>query len=136
MDTTEWLHFHFSVSCIGEGNGNPLQCSCLENPRDWGALWAAVYGVTQSQTRLKWLGISSSINKLIGREIPFWIFSRFKIPGQWMSLTCPFFFFFFLAITSSKSSVICSLLASKDYWRQITTKNTRRVELLKIKGKN
>ena len=41
---TEWLHFHFSLSCIGEGNGNPLQCSCLENPRDWGAWWAAVYG--------------------------------------------------------------------------------------------
>ena len=50
---TERLHFHFSLSCIGEGNGNPLQCSCLENPRDGGAWWAAVYGVTQSQTRLK-----------------------------------------------------------------------------------
>ena len=45
--------FHFSLSCIGEGNGNPLQCSCLENPRDGGDLWAAVYGVTQSRTRLK-----------------------------------------------------------------------------------
>ena len=52
-DTTERLHFDFSLSCIGEGNGNPLQCSCLENPRDRGAWWAAVYGVTQSQTRLK-----------------------------------------------------------------------------------
>ena len=52
-DTTERLHFHFSLSCIGEGNGNPLQCSCLENPRDGGAWWAAVYGVAQSQTRLK-----------------------------------------------------------------------------------
>ena len=52
-DTTERLHFHFSLSCIGEGNGNPLQCSCLENPRDGGAWWAAVYGVTQSQIRLK-----------------------------------------------------------------------------------
>ena len=47
-DTTERLHFHFLLSCIGEGNGNPLQCSCLENPRDGGAWWAAVYGVTQS----------------------------------------------------------------------------------------
>ena len=46
LDTTEWLHFHFLLSCIGEGNGNPLQCSCLENPRDGGAWWAAVYGVT------------------------------------------------------------------------------------------
>ena len=52
-DTTEQLHFHFSLSCIGEGNGNPLQCSCLENPRDGRAWWAAVYGVGQSRTRLK-----------------------------------------------------------------------------------
>ena len=59
-DTTERLHFHFSLSCIGEGNGNPLQCSCLENPRDRGAWWAAVSGVTQSQTRLKQLSSSSS----------------------------------------------------------------------------
>ena len=59
-DTTERLHFHFSLSCIGEGNGNPLQCSCLENPRDGGAWWAAVYGAAQSRTRLKWLSSSSS----------------------------------------------------------------------------
>ena len=59
-DTTERLHFHFSLSCIGEGNGNPLQCSCLENPRDGGASWAAVYGVAQSQTWLKLLSSSSS----------------------------------------------------------------------------
>ena len=57
---TERLPFHFSLSCIGEGNGNPLQCSCLENPRDGGAWWAAVYGVAQSQTRLKRLSSSSS----------------------------------------------------------------------------
>ena len=55
---TERLDFHFSLSCIGEGNGNPLQCSCLENPRDGGAWWAAVYGVAQSRTRLKWLSSS------------------------------------------------------------------------------
>ena len=65
-DTTERLHFHFSLSLsrIGEGNGNPLQCSCLENPRDGGAWWAAVYGVAQSRTRLKWLssGTSTSIS--------------------------------------------------------------------------
>ena len=60
LDTTERLHFHFSLSCIGEGNGNPLQCSCLENPRDRGAWWAAVYGVTQSRTQLKRLSSSSS----------------------------------------------------------------------------
>ena len=59
-DTTKRLHFHFSLSCIGEGNGNPLQCSCLENPRDRGAWWAAVYGVAQSRTRLKRLSSSSS----------------------------------------------------------------------------
>ena len=53
QDKTERLHFHFSLSCIGEGNGNPLQRSCLENPRDRGAWWAAVYGVAQSRTRLK-----------------------------------------------------------------------------------
>ena len=51
-DMTEQLHFHFSLACIGEGNGNPLQCSCLENSRDGGAWWAAIYGVAQSQTRL------------------------------------------------------------------------------------
>ena len=50
LDTTEQLHFHFSLSCIGEGNGNPLQCSCLQNPRDGGAWWAAVYGVSESDT--------------------------------------------------------------------------------------
>ena len=56
---TERLHFHFSLSYIGEGNGNPLQCSCLENPRDGGAWWAAISGVAQSRTRLKRLSSSS-----------------------------------------------------------------------------
>ena len=59
-DMTERLHFHFSLSCIGEGNGNPLQCSCLENPRDRGAWQAAVSGVAQSRTRLKQLSSSST----------------------------------------------------------------------------
>ena len=58
-DTTERLHFHFSLSCIGEGNGTPLQCSCLENPKDGGAWWAAAYGVAQSRTLLKRLSSSS-----------------------------------------------------------------------------
>ena len=58
-DTTEQLHFPFSLSCTGEGHGNPLQCSSLENPRDGGAWWAAVYGVAQSRTRLKRLSSSS-----------------------------------------------------------------------------
>ena len=61
-DATEPLHFHFSLSCIGEGNGNPLQCSCLENPRDWGAWWAAAYGVAQSRTPLMRLSSSREID--------------------------------------------------------------------------
>ena len=65
-DMTERLHFHFSLSCIWEGNGNPLQCSCLENPRDGGAWWAAIYGVAESQRQLKLL--SSSSSNILGRE--------------------------------------------------------------------
>ena len=61
---TEWLHFHFSLSCTGEGNGNPLQYFCLENLRDRGACWAAVYGVAQSRTRLTWLSSISKHSKL------------------------------------------------------------------------
>ena len=78
-DTTERLHFHFSLSRIGEGNGNSLQCSYLENPRDGGAWWAAVYGVAQSRTRLKRLSSSSSS-------------SRFYIVFGEMSIqvVCPF----------------------------------------------
>ena len=57
---TEQLHFHFSLSCIGEGHGNPLQCSCLENPRDRGAWWAAVHGVAQSWTRLSDLAAAAA----------------------------------------------------------------------------
>ena len=60
LDTTERLHFYLSLSCIGEGNGNPLQCSCLENSRDGGAWWATVYGVAQGRTRLQRLSSSSS----------------------------------------------------------------------------
>ena len=63
---TERLHFDFSLSCIGEGNGNPLQYSCLENPRDGGAQWAAVDGVAQSRTQLKRLSSSSSSVSFIG----------------------------------------------------------------------
>ena len=75
LDTTERLHFHFSLSCIGEGNGNPLQCSCLENPRDGETWWAAVYGVTQSRTRLKRFSSSSSMDIL--KDIPTQIFFFF-----------------------------------------------------------
>ena len=76
-DTTERLHFHVSLSCIGEGNGNPLQGSCLENPRDGGAWWAAVSGIAQSRTRLKRLSSSSSsmtsFSIDIAENIPFLI---------------------------------------------------------------
>ena len=68
-DTTERLHFHFSLSCIGGGNGNPLQCSCLENPRGRGAWWAAVYGIAQSRTQLKRLSSSSSLG--LERQLTF-----------------------------------------------------------------
>ena len=68
-DLTERLHFCFSLSCIGEGNGNPLQYSCLENPRDRGAWWAAICGVAQSRTRLMWLSSSSSSTYLENRFI-------------------------------------------------------------------
>ena len=68
-DTTERLHFHFSFSCIGEGNGNPLQWSCLENPRDRGAWWAAAYGVAQSWTQLKQLSSSNSSSPFTSWQI-------------------------------------------------------------------
>ena len=82
-DMTEWLHFHFSLSCIGEGNGNPLQCSCLESPRDRGAGWAAVYGVAQSRTRLKWLSSSSSSTVLLWYNLKlFFYFTKGKSEAQ------------------------------------------------------
>ena len=63
------IHFHFPLSCTQEGNGNPLQYSCLENPRDGGAWWAAVYGIAQSQTRLKRLSSSSSMFSEVSRLV-------------------------------------------------------------------
>ena len=80
LDTTERLHFHLSLSCIGEGNGNPLRCSCLENPRDRGAWWAAVYGVAQSWTWLNWLISRSSthiILEVTPSEAPLYLASSF-----------------------------------------------------------
>ena len=69
VQQTERLHFHFSLSCIGAGNGNPLQCSCLESPRDDGAWLAAVYGVAQSRTRLKRLTSFAYVTKMVCQEI-------------------------------------------------------------------
>ena len=88
-DTTEWLHFHFSLSCIGEGNGNPLQFSCLENPRDGEAWWAAIHWVAQSRTWLKRLSSSSSSSQ----KYFFWYIGIFEcgfkiwpvIYHQWLS---------------------------------------------------
>ena len=82
-ETTERLHFHFSLSCFGEENGNPLQCSCLENPRDRGAWWAALYGVTQSWTRLNHLCRSSSTvpqQRIFSNEK--------KLRSRWKELSC------------------------------------------------
>ena len=77
-DTTERLHFHFSFSCIGEGNGNPLQCSCLENPRGRRAWWAAIYGVAHSRTRQKQLSSSSSSSNSVYHNYPVhaWVHAR------------------------------------------------------------
>ena len=83
-DTTERLHFHLSLSCIGEGNGNLLQCSCLENPRDGGAWWAAVYGVAQSQTRLKRLSRSSSSSMFLLCLLSGGFFFVFFFYHKWM----------------------------------------------------
>ena len=85
-DMTERLHFDFSLSCIGEGNGNPLQCSCLENPRDGGAWWAAVYGVAQSRARLKWLSSSSSSSVMVLGDRDFgrrFVYEGRQKPGEW-----------------------------------------------------
>ena len=92
----DWaIPFHFSISCIGEGNGNPLQCSCLENPRDGGAWWAAVYGVAQSRTRLKRLSSSSSSSSSFLCEMRFnYEFNFFYIYGA-IQTSCSFFISFF-----------------------------------------
>ena len=79
-DTTKQLPFHFSLSCTGDGNGNPLQCSCLENPRDRGAWWASVYGVAQSWTRLKRFSSSSSSSQT-GSFMRFRIIFRVHVLG-------------------------------------------------------
>ena len=88
-DTTERLHFHFSLSWIGEGNGNPLQCSCLENPRDRGAWCAAIYGVAQSWTWLKWLSSRSMLISILFQILfPFNFFFFFLQNIVFSSLWC------------------------------------------------
>ena len=78
-DMTERLHFHFSLSWLGEGNGNPLQCSCLENPRDGGAWWAAIYGVSQSRTRLKRLSSGSPQRTDDSCEVGAWVSGGIRV---------------------------------------------------------
>ena len=82
LDTTERLHFHFLLSCTGEGNGNPLQYSCLENPRDGGTWWAAVYGLAQSRTRLKRLSSSSNVVSSLKLKVEWWL-SGTRERGEW-----------------------------------------------------
>ena len=115
---TERFHFHFSLSCIGEGNGSPLQCSCLENLRDRGAWWAAVYGVEQSWTRLKWLSSSSCMQNL-----SFLIGVKPHAPLQWKHrvLTTGPPGKFPKNILKSFKYLKCFLIIRK--WLQITTPN-------------
>ena len=117
-DTTERLHVDFALSCTGEGNGNPLQCSCLENPGDGGAWWAAVYGVAQSRAQLKQLSprLNLSLLSLFHSQKIWWLFSKslercnyenpihiridfFFLQIRINSETCIFFFFFILMKT-------------------------------------
>ena len=109
---TERLHVHFSLSCTGEGNGNPLQHSCLENPRDWGAWWAAIYGVTQSWTRLMWL--SSSNTNIRGNQIS-WV-CYYLIPPTlslcFLFLRTVFLFKHDILVLCKQSFYFLSLLSS------------------------
>ena len=111
-DTTERLHFHFSLSCIGEGNGNPLQCSCLENLRDRGAWWAAVYGVAQSWTRLKRLSSSSRATKD-------------SIAQSTASINCSY-----LLLTFPKQLEMVRLKVFYATWREMCVKNEALTNLL------
>ena len=126
-DMTERLHFHFSLSCTREGNGNPLQCSCLENPRDGGTWWAAVYGVAQSWTWLKWLSSSSlvvaikldafhAMNLLWWVICTFWykISLRHWINGMCRGNTCVLFIILFLVMWKTHLPLLW--IESPDTW--------------------
>ena len=118
---TEWLHFHLSLSCIGEGNGNPLRCSCLENPRDGGAWWAAISGVAQSQTRLKQLSSSSS------SRFPFiQLWERLVCPGELCFLITPFLYLHWLNTYSyvglSKRHPSARLYSNPALWQDLPSK--------------
>ena len=127
-DTTEQLHFHFSLSCLGEGNGNPLQCSCLENPRDGGSCWAAVYGVAQSRTQLKWLSSSSSRSQdLVQAGLTILYLSRWRVSRMDRHILI-FYIWIFLEIAKQQEDPlgICSALkkmksAHATMWKQKET---------------
>ena len=120
---TERLHFHFSLLCIGEGNGNLLQCSCLENPRDGGAWWAAVYGVAQSRTRLKRLSSSSSLrvpwtarrsNQSILKEIS----PEYSLEGQMPKLKLQYFGYLMQTTDSFEKTLMLGKIAGGRRRRQ------------------
>ena len=117
LDMTEQLHFRFSLSCIGEGNGNPLQCSCLENPRDWGAWWAAVYGVAQSRTRLKRLSSSSSSSPVWDWHVHTTILKidNRKGPTVYQRELC---------------SIFCNILCGKIIWKRVGENKMKKFQLL------
>ena len=114
---TKRLHFHFSLSCIGEGNGNALQCSCLENPRDGGAWWAAVYGVAQSRTRLKRLSSSSSSVCLFGLVLYYFVCIYVSQVSKTRWHFSFFVGFILLRITSSESFDVVT--SSMEYYSAI-----------------
>ena len=99
LDTTERLHFHFALPCIGEGNGDPLQCSCLENPRDRGAWWAAVHRVAQSRTRLKRLSMHALISVPQQSDSGIHIYTCI-----YNTHACIFFFIFFYTVVYHRIS--------------------------------
>ena len=140
---TEQLPFHFSLSCVGEGNGNPLQCSCLENPRDGGACWAAFYGVAQSRTRLKRLSSSSCIIGLKCSFIPCWLFvpsapdkSSVYSSLKWTSCPLPLFSVIFVSFGhcchhGTSHSVWCKQTLMHVYWMKEGTKEENMFPFLK-----
>ena len=120
-DTTEWLHFPFSLSYIGEGNGNPLQCSCLENPRDGGAWWVAIYGVAQGRKRLTRLSSSSNMKmfySLIIFKDSYWSFIFFCLWEKFVHVSSPIFFspngiiVFFSVVCKNSLYMLCINLLS------------------------
>ena len=111
-DTTDRLHFHFSLSCIGEGNGNPLQCSCLENPRDSRARWTAICGVAQSRRQLKRLSSSSS-NPALNCSCFHWLQSGKKVK----SLSCVQLFV--APWTVSHQASLSMGFSRQEYWSRL-----------------